>query len=88
MKMRRVTTVMLAALAIATSGCDSRKESHGHGSARQAPEAPPPTPDFTPITLLRTPAGLVLHTEAEVVTETPPGAETTPLPPSVPGVTP
>lgn len=50
------------------TGC-SRKPHATHAAESHAPERAPPTPDTTPIAILRTPAGLVL------------GVEGTPAPP-------
>ena len=90
MRFTRVVAMLLGlAAAAGVSACGSKAGDHGHEATHATPEPPPPTPDFTPITLLRTPAGLVLHTEAEVPATTPPqAAPATPPPTSAPGVTP
>jgi len=65
---------------IATA-CGSKRHEAGHETAREKPDLPPPTPDYTPITALRTPAGLVLISEEKVPpTQTPPPAGGTPVP--------
>jgi hypothetical protein len=85
----RAWTLVLGVLAaVAAGGCGSKKEEHGHAAAQHAPEPPPPTPDFTPITTLRTPAGLVLKPEGGPPTESPGAAPATPLPSPIPGTTP
>jgi len=64
-----VLWVLLAVLAgTVAPGC-SRRPHAEHATESHAPEPPPPTPDTTPIPILRTPAGLVL------------GVEGTPAPP-------
>jgi hypothetical protein len=53
--------MLLAATALSVAGCGSKAGAHErHAQAAQAPEAAPPTPDTTPVEVLRTPAGLVL----------------------------
>ncbi len=60
-------------------------EQEGHQAVSRTPELAPPTPDVTPIEILRTPAGLALKTEEEApATETPVSGEATPLPASTP----
>jgi hypothetical protein len=58
--------VLLCSLAPA---CSRKPHAAGHATESHAPEVAPPTPDTTPIPVLRTPAGLVL------------GVEGTPAPP-------
>ncbi len=69
----RLTTgvrwVLVAVLGCAAAAGCSRKPHAVHAGESHAPEPPPPTPDTTPIAVLRTPAGLVL------------GVEGTPVPP-------
>lgn len=68
MRFRRTAVLLLAAAALAVAGCGSKAGVHErHAQASQTPEAAPPTPDTTPVEVLRTPAGLVLK-----VGETPP----------------
>jgi hypothetical protein len=61
----------------ASPGCSRKSGRRAHPSA-ETPAPPVPTPDTTPIDVLRTPAGLVLKTEESTP---PPGRETTPAPP-------
>ena len=63
--------MFLGAGAIALfAGCGS--PSHEHHAAEKATPAPaPPTPDTTPIEALRTPAGMVLRTDAPTPTPAP-----------------
>lgn len=68
-----VLWVLLAVLACAIAPGCSRKPHAAHTTESHAPEPPPPTPDTTPIPILRTPAGLVLGVEG-----TPAPAEPTP----------
>ena len=61
MRFRRMAALLFAAAGLAFAGCGSKAGGHErHGQAAQTPESPPPTPDTTPIEVLRTPAGLVL----------------------------
>jgi len=52
----------LLATAAAGTACGRRTRAGGHADAEVSPAAVP-TPDNTPIDVLRTPAGLVLKTE-------------------------
>ena len=74
-------TLGLAAAAFASlflNGCGGKPHgSESHGGA-EAPAPAPPTPDTTPIEVLRTPAGLVLKIDAG----------TTPAPPTTPSPSP
>ncbi len=63
------------AMAAAFTACGRRTHAAGHAAAEVSPAAVP-TPDNTPITVLRTPAGLVLKTEEPTAV---PGREATPL---------
>lgn len=84
--MHRIVVVRrgLAALAavlltlVFAPACGKRRAARSHGEPAAA-EAPVPTPDNTPIDVLRTPAGLVLKTE-----EPTPAREATPAPVSTP----
>jgi hypothetical protein len=90
---RRLSTLgaaVLIALAVSTAGCGRKKAERVHGS-EEAAAAAVPTPDNTPIDVLRTPAGLVLKTEeptparaATPVAATVPPAETSPAPKTTP----
>lgn len=74
--------VVLAVLALlVAAGCGSKAHGPEHGAA-VAPVSPVvPTPDYTPIQILRTPAGLVLGTEEHAPpTPTPRPEEVTPEP--------
>lgn len=57
--------VPILVLAVVHGGCGGRSHRPAHGSATEAPEPAPPTPDTTPIEALRTPAGLVLKIESQ-----------------------
>jgi hypothetical protein len=85
---RGAAALLLVVLCAGACGCGSKKGEHGHEAAKHVTEPPPPTPDSTPITTLRTPAGLVLKTEAVVPTATAGAAPVTPVPASTPSVTP
>jgi hypothetical protein len=81
--MRRWTAAFLIVVACATGGCGGKKKTReGHGTAEPSAPAVAPTPDTTPIEVLRTPAGLVLKTSGQTpaaVTPTP-SADATPGP--------
>jgi hypothetical protein len=77
MRFRRTAALLLAATALAVAGCRSKAGVKRHAQAAQTPEAAPPTPDTTPVEVLRTPAGLSLK-----VGETPPAV--TPAPTASP----
>jgi hypothetical protein len=65
-----MAALLLCLTGFAAVGCRSKAGDHErHAQAAQTPEAAPPTPDTTPVDVLRTPAGLVLK-----VGETPPAA--------------
>lgn len=81
--MKPVRTILLVCplgVAIFLASCRSKPHEPGH-AAEPAAALPVPTPDYTPIPLLRTPAGLVLSA-AQPVPPTPATApsEGTPLP--------
>ncbi|HKA37200.1 MAG TPA: hypothetical protein VKH43_10305 [Thermoanaerobaculia bacterium] len=70
--MRRWAAAFLVLAACAAGGCGGKKHAReGHGQAAPATVAAAPTPDTTPIEALRTPAGLVLKTNATPVPVTP-----------------
>jgi hypothetical protein len=74
--MKRIGRV-LAAVALCGLGLAcSKGHRAAHPTERQAPEPAPPTPDTTPVAVLRTPAGLVLGVEG-----TPAPVRSTPLTP-------
>jgi hypothetical protein len=78
MRSRRTAALLLAAAALAVAGCGPKAGTNErHAQAAQTPEAAPPTPDTTPVEVLRTPAGLALK-----VGETP--AAVTPAPTASP----
>ena len=66
---------LVAVLAAAAPACGRKKAERAHGSEEAAAPAVP-TPDNTPINVLRTPAGLVLKTDE------PTPREATPAPPA------
>ena len=70
--------MLLAAAGLTAAGCGSKAAGvERHTQAAQAAEAPAPTPDTTPVEVLRTPAGLVLKTGESPAAVTPvPSAET------------
>src|SRR6266540_6694798 len=58
-----VSLLLLAfAVCLLGAGCSKGKHSE-HATQAQSPEPAPPTPDTSPVAVLRTPAGLVLGTE-------------------------
>lgn len=68
-------------LAGVATACGSKRHESGHERASPEPDLPAPTPDYTPIAALRTPAGLVLVSEEKVPpTQTPPPGRGTPVP--------
>jgi len=54
--------LLAAAVCVPGAGCSKAKHSE-HATQARSPEPAPPTPDTTPVAVLRTPAGLVLGTE-------------------------
>lgn len=76
-----ILPVLLAFLVVATPACGRKKAARAHGAEEAAAPAVP-TPDNTPIDVLRTPAGLVLKTEEL------PARETTPAPAATPAASP
>lgn len=71
---------LLASVVALATGCSRGREAHHAGESRSA-EPPPPTPDTTPIAVLRTPAGLVLGVEG---TPAPVHTTATPTPAAAP----
>jgi hypothetical protein len=71
----RVVAALIAAFALAATGCGSHANEGHHAAEKATPAPAPPTPDTTPIEALRTPAGMVLRldapTAAPVATPTP-----------------
>lgn len=64
MRVGRLVAVLLAA-ALLGGGCARKKRAAGHGDGQAGTVAVVPTPDTTPVEVLRTPAGLVLKTGPE-----------------------
>jgi hypothetical protein len=64
MRLERAVAVLLTA-ALLAGGCARKKRAAGHGEGQAAAAAVVPTPDTTPVEVLRTPAGLVLKTGPE-----------------------
>jgi len=64
MRLGRVAAVLLSA-ALLAGGCARKKGAAGHGDGQTGTAAVVPTPDTTPVEVLRTPAGLVLKTGPE-----------------------
>jgi hypothetical protein len=71
-----LTALSIAVLLLIAPACGGKREARAHGT-EEAPVPAAPTPDNTPIDVLRTPAGRVLKTDESV---TPPAA--TPAPPT------
>lgn len=59
----------------------SKKHRTAHPAERQTAEPAPPTPDTTPVAVLRTPAGLVLGIEGTPAPVPPTPLQTVPPPP-------
>lgn len=78
MKPDRMVFLICALGAAVLAGCGSKAHEPGHSAEPVAAARPAPTPDYTPIPLLRTPAGLVLGAEQTTPAAAPP--EGTPLP--------
>ncbi len=64
----RAFAAIFAASAAAALGCGSPAHAGRHVEEKATPAPAPPTPDTTPIEVLRTPAGLVLKLDAPVPT--------------------
>lgn len=82
MKPVRVAALFsLLGTALLLVACGSKSHEPGHATESAGEIRPTPTPDYTPIAVLRTPAGLVLGVE-EPVPPTPPAPppEGAPLP--------
>jgi hypothetical protein len=85
--MKRILSAGVVAVFLAAGIACSRGHRAEHATEEKAaPELPPPTPDTTPIPLLRTPAGLVLGVEGTPAPAAPSPAGTpvsapTPTPP-------
>ncbi|MGH9365023.1 MAG: hypothetical protein ACRD1B_07145 [Thermoanaerobaculia bacterium] len=66
----RLGTALVAGIAL-LPGCGGKHEAAGHESEAVAPAPAPPTPDTTPNTALRTPAGIALKAGESAVTPAP-----------------
>ena len=66
----RLGAVLLTAVAFA-AGYGGKSEAPYHETEAAAPVPAPPTPDTTPVTALRTPAGLVLKAGESPAAPTP-----------------
>jgi hypothetical protein len=79
MRLVRLAALVSIALALASLGCGKKAHSKAERKAQDSALSSP-TPDFTPIAALRTPAGwLLLKTEPPAVTPTPaPSAASSP----------
>lgn len=78
--MRRAPLALAVLLAVASPACGRKRAAKAH-AGEETPAAVVPTPDNTPIDVLRTPAGLVLKTDEPTpreATPAPPSASTTP----------
>jgi hypothetical protein len=74
LRLHRTAALLLAATGFVAAGCGSKAGGQNrHAQATQTPEPARPTPDTTPIEVLRTPAGLVLK-----LGETPPAVTAAP----------
>jgi hypothetical protein len=73
MRLVRGAAILAALFAVYGLGCGKKGHSEEAGHAGAAsPAAAAPTPDNTPVAVLRTPAGwLLLKTEARAATPTP-----------------
>lgn len=85
LEMRRTFAAGFLVVAMAFATSCSRGQHTGHATEREAPEPPPPTPDTTPITALRTPAGLVLGVAGTPASGSPsPATTSAPVPTTTP----
>jgi len=74
MRSLRCLLLILAACS-AAAGCGRKGRAAAHGTVTAVPAAAP-TPDTTPVEVLRTPAGLVLKTDTTPLPATPSPAAT------------
>ncbi len=72
--MKRIGRALAVVLVCALGLACSKREHGAHPAEKRTAEPAPPTPDTTPVAVLRTPAGLVLGVEG-----TPAPAHTTPI---------
>jgi hypothetical protein len=71
--------LLVSALCAIATGCSKGKHSE-HATEMRSPEPAPPTPDTTPVVVLRTPAGLVLGIEGTPAPAAPTPATTGAVP--------
>jgi len=71
----RLACFALVLLLVLIPACGGSHEGAGHEAKATAYQQPIPTPDTTPVKALRTPAGLVLKTEAPAAVTPAPAAE-------------
>ena len=77
MRLVRLAGLVLAVSVSLAAGCGGKKTDRSHHGGPAATRAPaPPTPDTTPIEVLRTPAGLVLKIDVSPT----PGVSPSPTP--------
>lgn len=68
---RRALLALAVLLALGSPACGRKRAAKAH-AGEETPAAVVPTPDNTPINVLRTPAGLVLKTDEPTPRETTP----------------
>ena len=78
--MKRIGRALAVVLVCALGLACSNREHGAHAAEKKTAEPPPPTPDTTPVAVLRTPAGLVLGVEATPAPAPPTPVETVPPP--------
>ena len=79
--MKRIGRALAVVLVCALGLACSNREHAAHGAEKKTPEPAPPTPDTTPVAILRTPAGLVLGVEGTPAPAPPTPIQTVPPPP-------
>ncbi|HYV42950.1 MAG TPA: hypothetical protein VEO02_14270 [Thermoanaerobaculia bacterium] len=70
MRTLRLGAAFLAAVAL-SAGCGGKHEAASHETEAATPKQPPPTPDTTPVVVLRTPAGIALKAGEPTAAPTP-----------------
>lgn len=80
--MKRIGRVLAVVVLCAVGLSCSKKYRADHPAERRTVEPAPPTPDTTPVPVLRTPAGLVLGIEGTPATVPPTPLQTVPPPPA------
>lgn len=80
--MKRIGRVLAVVVLCAVGLSCSKKHRADHPAERRTAEPAPPTPDTTPVPLLRTPAGLVLGIEGTPAPVPPTPLQTVPPPPA------